>query len=266
MVGSSTSWSTLEPGTMAAASPTARPTSTGLLPAPVIGPAHAACWFASKSGDTAASVTGVEGSTVLVEQLRSECSIALKACDYTLLKRLAAQLESMAFQQQQAVKAQREAAEAAAAAAPPADGTRAARATPRPVPTGTTPAPEPGLATTLVDALVKKPVKVSRPKKSDHESLIAKALRQGRRPHHMVCKDCGLKGPSYGAPPSPGRAWKNTWCAGCAKANHPDAVRNPNDMAKKCVDCRKMHASCGPPGAADPEVTHRPGFLSDLRP
>jgi hypothetical protein len=249
---------------MAAASPTALPTSTGMLPAPVIGPAHAACWFASKSGDTAASahdLTGVEGSTVLVEQLRSECSIALKACDYTLLKRLAAQLESMAFQQQQAAKAQREAAEAAAAAAPPADGTRAARASPRPVPTGvTTPAPKPGPATTIVDALVKKPVKVSRPKKSDHESLIAKALRQGRRPHHMVCKDCGLKGPSYGAPPSPGQAWKNTWCAGCAKANHPDAIRNPNDMAKKCVDCRKMHASCGPPGAADPEVT------PDLRP
>ncbi len=220
------------------------------IPPPPITSLKAGGWFTSTGGG--------QSLTVVVEQLRSECAIALKACDYTLLKRLATQLEAMAFEQQ---KAEASAASAAAVTTTMAPA-RAARASPRRGPAGgATGVTSP--TATLVDALVKKPVEITIQGKQACESLTTKALREGRRPHHMVCKDCGLKGPSYGDPAAPGRAWKNRWCAGCAKANHPGAVRNPN-KADKCIDCHAVLASCGPPSAADPEVTHIRCFFPDF--
>eukprot|EP01049_Picozoa_sp_SAG25_P011203 SAG25_NODE_1334_length_3275_cov_2.165617_5_plen_102_part_01 len=100
----------------AAAARTPASASSTWVPPPSageLGAAPAAGWFTSNAGTGGHSLSGVAGSTVLVEQLRSECAIALKACDYTLLKRLATQLESMALEQQRATeKAHQEAAAA----------------------------------------------------------------------------------------------------------------------------------------------------------
>jgi hypothetical protein len=170
---------------------------------------------------------------LVIEQLRSDAAVALKLSNYNLLTRLSQQLENMAAQLE----------------AEDSDDL---------VLHGIT-----NLAS-AASLSIAKPAKVSQGVMAlqsgeafltGFASLVAPVARAcdtpsccfvspGKRPHHMMCADCGLKGPSYRC----AETGRMLWCSACAKAHHPGSIPRATAMCEDCGVHSALYGMEPPPG------------------
>jgi hypothetical protein len=95
--------------------------------------------------------------------------------------------------------------------------------------------------------------------KAKQPTKAVTALMTGKKPHHLMCRECNVKAPSWGYV-DPMRAHESVkgrmmWCSGCAKAKYPGSQRLMNDQ--KCEDCNKMYPCWGPPKVPGDDVGPR---------